>query len=330
MEILQTIDFFFSDFINPKKRVFVGYLGLALIIALAWLVLFQRGNLRSALRKIFDPKVFFSKSATIDYAIFLLNRVLALILAPLLLSQLAISTAIYFALVGSDWLSLGQFAGLGKGWVIALFTIAIFLGDDFSKYLLHRWMHRWPLLWAIHKVHHSAETLTPLTVYRVHPLEGILYTTRGTIVQGVIIPIFLFLFSEGINLYTIAGVNVFTFVFHVTGSNLRHSHVDIHYWRWLERVLISPAQHQVHHSLAEEHYDKNFGAALALWDWIFGSLHLSKAGDELNFGLREDENLNSGSLKAMYISPMTEMGRIIVRNALRVGQAGITRIVNRR
>ena len=63
--------------------------------------------------------------------------------------------------------------------VVGLFSVAMFVADDFTKYLMHRWMHRWPALWSIHKVHHSAETLTPITVYRVHPLEGVLYATRS-------------------------------------------------------------------------------------------------------------------------------------------------------
>lgn len=313
MELGQVFDFFLSDFINPKKRIFLGYLGLAVLIALGWLLFIKRNDLRATLGKIFDRQVFFSKSARVDYQIFFINRVISFLIAPAQLSQLAISTAIYFALIGTEWLPLGQFETLNKGWVIALFTLVMFVADDFSKYLLHRWMHHWPMLWSIHKVHHSAETLTPLTVYRVHPLEGVLYTTRGALVQGIVIPVFLFLFSNGVNLYTIVGVNIFTFVFHVTGSNLRHSHINIHYWPWLERLLISPCQHQVHHSLAEEHFDKNFGAALAVWDWIFGSLHLSEVDRELSFGLDAREKMDAGSLRSVYFAPILQIFSIATR-----------------
>ena len=64
------------------------------------------------------------------------------------------------------------------------------------------------------------------------------------------------------------GVNIFIFLFNVFGSNLRHSHIGISYWKWLEFILISPAQHHLHHSVSKEHHDKNFGVSLAIWDWI--------------------------------------------------------------
>ena len=70
------------------------------------------------------------------------------------------------------------------------------------------------------------------------------------------------------------------------GSNLRHSHVGIQYWKWVEYIFISPAQHQLHHSIAKEHHDKNFGAALAIWDWLFGSLHHS-----VDFETLEDDSV---------------------------------------
>lgn len=310
MDFLDQIADLFSDFANPKKRVFVGYLGLSLLIAFGWLVLFQRTTLRNALRRIFDRKVFFSGSALADYKIFVINRVLTGFISPLLLTQLAIATAVYMALVRSDALLWGAFQDVSKPVVIALFSVAMFIADDFTKYLVHRWMHHWPILWSIHKVHHSAETLTPITVYRVHPLEGVLYASRSTVAQGTVIALFYYLFGDMIDLYTVLGVNVLVFVFHVSGSNLRHSHIDIRYPKWIEHILISPAQHQLHHSVAEAHYDKNFGAALAVWDWLVGSLHLSEGQKDLSFGLDPSEGHSPVNLTNIYLTPFREMGRI--------------------
>jgi sterol desaturase/sphingolipid hydroxylase (fatty acid hydroxylase superfamily) len=137
-------------------------------------------------------------------------------------------------------------------------------------------MHKWPILWSLHKVHHSATVLTPMTVFRTHPLEGIIFSLRSSVTQAISISSFIFLFGNTVSLYTVLGVNIFVFIFNVLGSNLRHSHVGIQYWKWVEYIFISPAQHQLHHSIAKEHHDKNFGAALAIWDWFFGSLHHSK------------------------------------------------------
>ncbi len=300
----------FSDFINPKKRVFIGYLLLSIGLAFVWLMLARKLSSHSASRKIFDLNIFWSASAKADYKIFILNRAFTFFLSPLLLSQIAIATSLYFALHSQSYIHQGQFSDVHKAAIVGLFSVTMFLVDDFSKYILHRWMHKIPALWAIHKVHHSAETLTPITVYRVHPLEGVLYASRSALAQGSVMACFIFLFGNQVDLYTVVGVNVLVFFFHITGSNLRHSHISIRYWPWLEHILISPAQHQVHHSIAKEHYDKNFGVALAVWDWCFGSLHLSEKNSDLKFGLLQEENSSSSDLITLYIKPVLEVFNI--------------------
>lgn len=309
----------FGDFWDPKKRIFFGYLILSLAIGLVWLVAVKHKSLRASLAQVFDRQVFLSPSAKADYKIFVINRFFTLFISPLLITQLSIATAIYYFLHGIDGLQKGLFADAPTALVVTLFTVTMFIFDDFTKFLLHRWMHRWPLLWAIHKVHHSAETLTPITVYRVHPLEGVLYGLRSVFVQGSVIPVFLFFFGGGVDLVTIVGVNAAVFVFHITGSNLRHSHINIHYWPWLERILISPAQHQLHHSTAQEHYDKNFGVALAIWDWLFGSLHLSEKDRDLDFGLSPEE-ASADQLLDIYLRPFRDMANVIRRRVRRLGQ----------
>jgi hypothetical protein len=57
------------------------------------------------------------------------------------------------------------------------------------------------------------------------------------------------------------------------------------YGRILEHVLISPSQHQVHHSVDPKHLDKNFGEIFAIWDWIFGTLYIPTSNEELVFGI---------------------------------------------
>ncbi len=99
--------------------------------------------------------------------------------------------------------------------VAILFTLSYFIFDDFTKYWVHRFMHKWPLLWALHKVHHSAETLNPITVYRTHPLEGVVFSIRGAFTQGIVISFFIYVFGNKVDLVTILGVNVFVFVFHM-------------------------------------------------------------------------------------------------------------------
>ena len=310
MEISEIFNNFLSDFIDPKKRIFLGYLLLSLALAYLWLVLVRGNGLKKAHFQIFNRKVFFSKSAQIDYKIFFINRAFSLLISPLLVTQIAIATLIYYGLHRQNFFHSGQFSDADVTLVVTLFSLAMFVVDDFTKYFVHRWMHRWSVLWAFHKVHHSAETMTPITVYRVHPAEGVLFGLRSAISQGIVISFFVFLFGNAVDLYTIVGVNILVFFFHMTGSNLRHSHISIRYWKWLEYIFISPAQHQLHHSVAEEHYDKNFGAALAIWDWVFGSLHLSESDKNITYGLNDDLEAPK-SISDMYVKPFKDLINIL-------------------
>ena len=296
-----------NQFIDPKKRVFLAYIAISIFIAFIWFILNKKFSLIEALKKIFDKKIFFSKSAKSDYKIFLINQLIMMFVSPFLITQLTIATALYFYLHTIDWLSVGMFKSTMPILVIISFTTFQFTIDDFSKYIVHRFMHKWPILWSLHKVHHSATVLTPITVFRTHPLEGIIFSLRSSVTQAISISFFIFLFGSSVDLYTILGVNVFVFLFNIFGANLRHSHVGIRYWRWLEYIFISPAQHQLHHSIAKEHHDKNFGAALAIWDWSFGSLNHSVEFETLQLGIEKNQTDESHNLTALYINPFIEI-----------------------
>ena len=259
------------------------------------------------LKKIFDYKIFFSKSAKSDYKVFLINQLIMMIISPLLVTQLTIATALYFYFHSIDWIRVGMFKNISKVYVVLAFTIFLFTIDDFSKYIIHRFMHKLPILWSLHKVHHSATVLTPMTVFRTHPLEGIIFSLRSSVTQAISISLFVFLFADSVDLFTVLGVNVFVFIFNILGSNLRHSHVGIRYWNWVEYIFISPGQHQLHHSIAREHHDKNFGAALAIWDWLFGSLHHSVEFDTLKLGLEKNQKQEAHSLINLYLNPLIEI-----------------------
>ena len=304
-----------DGFVDPKKRVFVGYLAAALAIACVVTLGAAGWNLRagaaSGRRVIFSGAIWWSDSARADYKMFAVNQALMMAIAPRLVGRMAIATALFsglHTLIGGR-----PDAALAlPGWlVVASFTLCHFLCDDVSKYLVHRALHRWPVLWAFHKVHHSATTLTPLTVYRTHPLEAVLFSLRGTAVQAVVVAVFIFFFGSAVDLFTVLGASVFLFAFNAAGSNLRHSHVRISYGRRLERVLMSPAQHQIHHSIEERHHDKNFGTVLSLWDWLGGTLNLADKGETLRYGLSLDPSRDTNGLAALYVRPALEAGRVL-------------------
>lgn len=189
--------------------------------------------------------------------------------------------------------------------IVLMYTISIFVVSDFTRYWLHRFLHTIPFLWEFHKIHHSAKVLTPITFYRVHPVENFLFGLRYSLSVGFVTGIFIYFFGAKVDIYMVFGVNIILFVFSLFGSNLRHSHIPFSYGEFIEKWLLSPKQHQIHHD--KKHFNKNFGGYIAIWDRLFGSLTLSKDVKVLKFGLRREQMKDYLSLKYLIIRPFINL-----------------------
>lgn len=302
---------FAASFLDPRKRMFIAYLLCAFVIALAYWVMVKRHAVSASIRALFSKRVWLSRSAKADYRLTLINQLFMQLVSPVLFTQLALATFLFhwfYAHFPSRPQWLADWSTLSVGFV---FTATYFVLDDFARFYVHRLLHKWPCLWVFHKVHHSAQRLTPFTVFRTHPVEALIFSLRSVITQGVAIGALVFFLGDRADLVTVLGANVFVFFFNVIGANLRHSHVAIRYWRPLESVLISPAQHQIHHSIETRHWDKNFGVALSIWDRCFGSLHYSEARPPKAFGVR---GCREHSLKALYWQPFKECAALSGRS----------------
>lgn len=282
-------------FINPNKRVFIGYILSSLLIASMYYY-FTKAKTKVILSK----KLWFHKSAILDYKYFFVGYLInTLLLIPMIISAktIAFSTNkfLYFQF---DFFETNFFS---YSEIILMYTIAIFVASDFTRYWLHRFLHTIPFLWEFHKVHHSAKVLTPATFYRVHFVENLLFGIRYSLTIGLVTGIFIYFFGAMIDIYMVLGVNIFLFVFSLIGSNLRHSHVAFSYGRFLEKWFISPKQHQVHHG--SKYFNKNYGGYLAIWDRVFGTLKLSNEVKVMKFGIRKTQMNDYNSVLKLIITP---------------------------
>lgn len=154
----------------------------------------------------------------------------------------------------------------------ALLTIAVILVvmQDLGDYIAHLALHRIPILWELHKVHHSASFLSPVTSFRVHPLEAVIYTIGHSLtiapVLGVASHYYHLGFVDLVDLMVASNM----FILVLTLNHLKHSHFQISLGP-LDYLLISPHMHQLHHSVRLEHWDKNLGLVFSVWDWAFGT-----------------------------------------------------------
>tara|TARA_B100001057_G_scaffold30289_1_gene27579 strand:+ start:56 stop:484 length:429 start_codon:yes stop_codon:yes gene_type:complete len=126
-----------------------------------------------------------------------------------------------------------------------------------------------------------------MTVHRTHPVESLINSSRAVLSLGLISGIFVWLFGHGLQVWDILGVNALGFLLTLLGANLRHSHVPFHFGG-AERLLISPAQHQLHHSIAHSH--PNFGSFLSVWDRFNGTWVAGSEARELSYGIIEDRS----------------------------------------
>jgi sterol desaturase/sphingolipid hydroxylase (fatty acid hydroxylase superfamily) len=165
-------------------------------------------------------------------------------------------------------------------------TLALFLAFEFGYWIDHYLSHNVPFLWEFHKVHHTAEVLTPLTDFRVHPVDTLLFNNILGLTMGVTGGVVTFLIGREVQPYMLAGSNVLTLVFAYGLMHLQHSHVWIAFTGVWGRLLLSPAHHQIHHSTDPRHFNRNLGSFIAIFDVLFGTLCIpAKKRQKLTFGV---------------------------------------------
>lgn len=274
--------------LDPQKRVYWLFMLSSAAVALL-LGLLRKQSAREALAPLLSPSVWLHRSSIQDFVWLFFNHVFWLLLiVPVLGASLSLSIQINRILIKS--FGAGNFWQLDPIAMSALYTVVLFLLEDFTRFFLHFLYHKVPLLWRFHAVHHSAEVLTPITLYRIHWLELTLNSIRSFLVIGVGTAVFMYLFKNALNFYDILGVSVFNFLFNLAASNLRHSSIWLGFGVF-ENLFISPAQHQIHHSNVRAHFDKNFGACLSVWDRLFGSFLKSQGQRVDGFGLSKEGEL---------------------------------------
>jgi sterol desaturase/sphingolipid hydroxylase (fatty acid hydroxylase superfamily) len=166
-------------------------------------------------------------------------------------------------------------------WIV---TLCLFLAYELAYWIDHYLSHRIPVLWEFHKVHHTAEVLSPLTNFRVHPIDSVVFYNILALFAGTTAGALSYL-QLG-KPFAVGGANAILVTFIFLTVHLQHSHVWIAATGALGRVILSPAHHQIHHSDNPIHFDKNFGGCLSVWDWLFGTLHMPERKREpLTFGI---------------------------------------------
>jgi sterol desaturase/sphingolipid hydroxylase (fatty acid hydroxylase superfamily) len=312
-----------ADLVAPGSQLYWPFVLSAAGIAL--LIYFVRdnrnegGNLERFLSFCFPGRIYRHPSALLDFRYFLVNTIVyGAFIGPLLLtsSSTAVSTAYVLIKVAGEPPSSLLPGGI---WADIAVTVAAVVFADIGFFVSHWLQHRVGFLWEFHKVHHAAEVLHPLTLYRRHPVDAALDAVLMGAAAGIVLGISGFLFDDSVKGLTILGTNAALFVFHFAGVHLRHSHIRLSFG-FLDRIFISPTLHQVHHGCSPQHVDKNFGGIFSVWDWLAGTLYLPRNDEELVLGLTEGEHHEYNSIARLYLLPFV---KVAIRMQRLVGSCAI-------
>jgi len=294
----------FVQFLFRDSLIWWPFLVTAFAVALTvfWI---GHGRTRAALgefrRRFLSRAIWAHRSAQADYAYYLVNAIVhPLLVAPLIVSGAAIGAWIAAAL--RTLLGPLDAPLLGQGAARLLYTVLFYLAYDFGRFVAHCLLHDVPVLWQFHKVHHSAEVLTPLTNFRAHPVELFLMAIVPSAFTGLVTGAVWYISAGEVGFFTFLGLHVGILAFNAIG-NLRHWHVWISFGPTLNRWIISPAHHQLHHSREPRHFGKNRGFELALWDRWFGTLYVPREEEEFRLGLGDGTDGAWHRVGRMYFWP---------------------------
>lgn len=151
-------------------------------------------------------------------------------------------------------------------------TLAVIL-LDYTLYMWHVVTHKAPLLWRFHVAHHVDLDLDASTALRFHFGELAISTgwRAGQILLIGVTPFSLSVWQTFLLL---------SIIFH--HSNVR---LPIEVERKLNRFIVTPRMHGIHHSIIREETNSNWSSGLTVWDRLHGTLRLNVPQEEITIGV---------------------------------------------
>lgn len=167
---------------------------------------------------------------------------------------------------------------IGDILVIAAMVLLPLLVHDLWFYWAHRIEHRVGFLWEFHKLHHSDERMNCSTWARDHFLQAAWIATFPVLTLGLIFD--LDAIQAGMA-GVLSGLAISLL------SMTYHSAIRLNL-RWLDRILVTPRLHRVHHSVDPAHHARNFADVFPFLDMLFGTYYRPRDDEVLVIGLGND------------------------------------------
>ena len=167
------------------------------------------------------------------------------------------------------WSAIGNRFGIfamPEGWVGVILCLLV---TDFVWYWYHRLGHEVRFLWAVHSLHHQSENYNISVGFRISIFQYIVRTCFW-----IALPILGFS----------ADVIVLVLVGHALYQLLLHTQV-VPKLGFIEKILVTPSTHRVHHGVNDIYLDKNYGGMFVIWDRLFGTYEPET--EEVKYGITD-------------------------------------------
>ncbi len=148
--------------------------------------------------------------------------------------------------------------------------ILAFIAIDFQGYWIHRWSHEINIFWNKHIIHHSSEDFNLACALR-QSISSFFNLFTFLLLPAAILGI------PQIVIATLLPLHLFAqFWYHTR-------HIDK--MGFLEKIIVTPSHHRVHHALNKEYLDKNLGQIFIIWDKLFGTFQEELKNVEPVYGI---------------------------------------------
>jgi sterol desaturase/sphingolipid hydroxylase (fatty acid hydroxylase superfamily) len=204
---------------DPQSRTYWAYLLVTLVLAICIVSRRhaiessdRRVNPQAALRTLFARSIWLHPSAIKDYACFVINATFFSSLKVIGVFVVTLTISLSYPLL----LKVGggeKYMVAADIFALSVYTIFVMVWQDLGRYVSHWFLHRVPVLWEFHKVHHSAQVLTPMTLFRIHPCDFIFTALIAGTFAGSAVTLGLFVFANKVEPLGIFGIDFTAFIF---------------------------------------------------------------------------------------------------------------------
>lgn len=176
-------------------------------------------------------------------------------------------------------------------------AVIAFLLLDYTNYLWHIVLHKMPLMWRFHLVHHTDLDLDITTAFRFHfgELIGSLFFRGAAVILVGISPLMVLIYEIAFD----------------ASNQFQHSNMKIpfRFEKVLNKILVTPRMHGIHHSMKKRETDSNFSIIFSFWDRLHRTIRLNVHQDDIVTGVpvySDEKELTTGNLLQLPFTKIRE------------------------